>query len=44
MIVIKIQGGIGNQLFQYAILVGRKSAYTKCAVNVDFLKKEIILL
>lgn len=33
---IKIQGGIGNQLYQYALLIGIKSKHRKCFVNLDF--------
>ncbi len=34
--VLKIQGGIGNQLFQYALLLRLKSTHLKPYANLDF--------
>ena len=34
--VLKIQGGIGNQLFQYAFLLRLKSTHLKPCANLDF--------
>jgi hypothetical protein len=33
---LKIQGGIGNQLFQYALLVSLKTTCLKSSVNLEF--------
>lgn len=36
MVIIKIQGGIGNQLFQYAMLVRLNKSHLKSFANLDF--------
>ena len=40
-VIIKIKGGIGNQLFQYALLVGLSKSHSKILVNLDFYNSDM---
>mgnify|MGYP006921206663 CR=1 FL=1 len=44
MKIVKIIGGLGNQMFQYALYLSLKKKYPKEKIKIDIYPKNILLL